>query len=128
MARPIKTFHQRQTWHDFTRYLIATNGASIQLDLYPQKMRFGEWNGGGTAFIYALWVIEGYRKRGHATALLNKAEETAREAGHKSVFLEWASKDTPVEILEWYKRRGYCESEGVIDDNGEEIILLEKKL
>lgn len=119
---------QQQEWHDFNRLMYVTHKGSVQADLFRKPAKFGGWKAKGTAFIYALWVNEEHRRRGIAGKLLDFIETAIKRKGHKSVFLEWASKDTPVEILEWYKRRGYCECEGVVDDNGEEIILLEKKL
>jgi len=94
---------QRQKWHDYTRYVIFdTSGGSVQLELYPEIQKFG-----GTAFIYALWVDKSCRRRGMAKRLLDRAEGIAKQEGHEAVMLEWELKDTPIEILEWYKRRGY---------------------
>lgn len=36
---------QRQTWHDYTRWPLANEFASVQLELYPSEQ---DW--GGTAF------------------------------------------------------------------------------
>lgn len=93
---------QEQTWHDFTRYLIYTDGASVQLELYPDASYDTT-----TAYIYALWVDEPLRRKGLATALMDKAEEIAREECHKAVVLYWDKEATPKHVFDWYTRRGY---------------------
>lgn len=95
---------QRQTWRDYTRWLITNDWASVQLELYPEQQ---EW--GGTAWIYGLWTDPEARLQGNAKQVLERAETIAQQAGHKSVFLEWKQADTPVEVLDWYIRRGYTE-------------------
>lgn len=86
---------QQQKWHDFTRWLVANEQASVQLELYPEKQ---DW--GGSAWIYGLWTNEAARRQGYATKVLKRAEEIAAQAGHQSVFLEWKLKDTPEAVLE----------------------------
>lgn len=110
---------EEQKWHELTRVLITDEGGSVQLNLYPQKEGDNE-----TAFIYALWVDEPNRRKGVATHLMDKAEYIAKHKGHKSVILDWKSEDTPREILEWYKRRGYV----VVGHYREEQYTLEKSL
>jgi ribosomal protein S18 acetylase RimI-like enzyme len=110
---------QTQNWHDQTRVILFTKNASVQLELYTQPR--GDY--GVTAYIWALWVNPSFRRRGHATALLYRAEKIARENNRKEVYLEWAAKDTPVDILQWYNRRGYQEVE--FDDDK---VLLKKDL
>lgn len=79
---------------------------------------------GGTAFIYALWVEPQARRKGEAKKLLERAEDIAREAGHKAVRLEWHDY-TPKEILYWYMRNGYDDK--AFDGMGK-YVLLEKIL
>jgi len=94
---------QKQKWTDFTRCIVVdTDGGSVQIELYSTKQ---DW--GGTAFIYGLWVEPECRRKGIAGRLLDIAEAIVREAGHKSVTLEWKLQDTPKEILAWYERRKY---------------------
>ena len=115
------TFHkQEQPWHNFTRWNIYNEHASIQLELWPESQSFG-----GTAYIYGLWVNPDQRRKGLAAALLDEAEAIAEAAGHKSVHLDWNLKDTPREVLEYYCRRGYDERE--FDGHGN-YCLLEKNL
>lgn len=109
---------QEQKWHELTRFLIVDDGGSVQLNLHPLKEDDNE-----TAFIYALYVGIADRRSGIATRLMDKAEHIAKSKGHKSVILDWESKDTPLEILEWYKRRGYV----VIGHYRDEQYTLEKK-
>lgn len=109
---------QRQKWSEYTRYLIADTCGSVQIEMYDEEQRWG-----GTAWIYALWVNEDSRRHGVATALLKRAEDVAREAGHKSVFLEWEEHNTPQGVLEFYLRSGYKPKK---KSNG--YRLLEKKL
>lgn len=111
---------QQQNWHDHTRFLIADRFGSVQLETYAEKQAFG-----GTAFIYALWVEPADRHKGCAYILLNRAERIAAEHNHSTVILEWYKVDTPVYVLEWYKRCGYKEIDR--DESGE-YVLLEKQL
>jgi ribosomal protein S18 acetylase RimI-like enzyme len=92
----------------------------VQLELYnvPRPPY------GVEAYIYSLFVNKLARKEGRATALLDMAERLAAENGCQSVWLEWSGKDTPIEILEWYIRRGY----NLIANNDNGAKLLEKKL
>lgn len=94
---------QRQPWKHFERIIFFSPSGSVQLDLYPEHNH----RTGGTAFIYALYVEPWARRTGIARMLMDEAEEFARKEGHGSVSLEWLSEDTPVEIKEWYERRGY---------------------
>ncbi|MBD5218058.1 MAG: GNAT family N-acetyltransferase [Bacteroidales bacterium] len=110
----------RQKWHEFTRLLIADRKGSVQVEMYDQQQ---EW--GGTAWIYGLWVDPAYRRQGKAAELLTVAEKMAAQHGHKSVMLEWKKQDTPVEVLRWYKRRGYLER--TLHTEGD-YYLLEKRL
>lgn len=120
---------QNQSWSDYNRKLITTESGSVQIELYDGKVQFRDWaKSKGTAFLYALWVNKEKRRQGIAGKLLDIAEQEIRSCSHKSVFLEWYSVDTPVEVLEWYKRRGYCERGMVCNNSGDEIILLEKTL
>ena len=97
---------QKQTWHSHTRYIIFdTEGGCVQINLYTEKQDFGS-----TACIYALWVDENSRRKGIATRLLDRAEEIAKREGHKSITIDWYLDDTPKAILEWYKKRGYIET------------------
>ena len=93
---------QDQTWQDFKRYLIYTDGGSVVLEFYDPPA-----NDGTTAYIGNLWVDENHRRKGIATALMDKAEEIARTHNYEHVTLFWAEKSTPKAILEWYERRGY---------------------
>lgn len=111
---------QQQTWRDFTRWLIANEQASVQLELWPTKQ---DW--GGTAWVYGLWTNEAARRQGYAEQVLERAEAITANAGHSSVFLEWKQKDTPEAVLDWYMRRGYTEREFSGDGD---YYLLEKQL
>lgn len=110
----------RQKWHEFTRLLIAVRKGSVQVEMYDQQQ---DW--GGTAWIYGLWVDPAYRRQGKAAELLTVAENMAAQHGHKSVMLEWKEQDTPVEVLQWYLRRGYKE---VRFSGKGDYYLLEKQL
>jgi ribosomal protein S18 acetylase RimI-like enzyme len=94
---------QRQEWHDVTRYIIYTDEGTVQLELFNHNNTMY----GGTAYIYNLWVNEGARRQGIAKALMQRAEDIAKENGHKSVLLCWNKLDTPKAILQWYKSLGY---------------------
>ena len=110
----------KQTWHSMTRMLIAERKGSVQVEMYAKKQRWG-----GTAWIYGLWVEPMYRRQGKADELLTVAEDLAAQYGHKSVMLEWRQQNTPVEVLQWYLRRGYTEKRH--SEKGDYYIL-EKRL
>lgn len=112
---------QKQEWHDYTRFLLfADEGGSVAVELYPT-----EQNWGSRAWLYGLYVDPENRRKGLGKLLLYHAEEVARIEGHKAISLEWAEKDTPEAILQWYLRNGYDEKQ--FSGNGD-YYLLEKKL
>jgi ribosomal protein S18 acetylase RimI-like enzyme len=115
----MNTREQYQTSHALTRVLLFTDEASVQLELYKEPR--GDCN--ITAYVFALWVNKPARRKGVATALLDRVEQIAKDHDHKSIFLEYDKRDTPAEILSWYERRGYQEREF-----GSNNALLEKKL
>lgn len=98
---------QVQYWSELKRYLLITEGGSLQIEIYPDPR--GEQ--GVRAFMYALWVDEKYRRKGIATRLIEKAESIVADERIRSVFLEWNPRDADREILEWYIRRDYYEVE-----------------
>lgn len=57
--------------------------------------------------------------------MLEEVEHIAAKAGHKDVFLQWEANNTPLEILDFYKRQGYCELES---DSDRTEIMLRKQL
>lgn len=114
---------QRQVWNDKVRYLIADEYGSVMLELYDEPQQWGEHY--GTAWIWGLYVCPCNRRKGHARRLLEEAEFYATKAGHKDVFLQWEERNTPCEILDFYKRQGYCEIEA---DDGRTEIMLRKEL
>lgn len=91
-----------QHWHTASRWIISVEGASVQLDIFPEPIHDGI-----KALIWALWVDPGYRRKGLAKALLQKAEEIAKALNEPFVWLEWDSHDTGRDILQWYLRSGY---------------------
>lgn len=109
---------QKQEWVDCTRYLFSTEGASVQLEIYPKPTQDGI-----RAYICRLWVDERYRRQGRAKALLDAAEAMARREGMATVSLAWNENDTPVWMLEYYRRRGYEDFEF-----GENYVLLKRAL
>lgn len=113
-------FEQMQTWGELTRWIIANEQASVIMELHPKKQRWG-----GTAWIYSLWTNKAARLQGYAKNVLERAENIAAKAGHKSVYLEWKLKHTPKAVLEWYMRRGYRER--IWSEKGD-YCLLEKQL
>lgn len=111
---------QEQRWHDKTRYIIIDECASVHLELHDQTQDFG-----GKAFIWALWTNPDCRRKGHARKMLERAERIAKASGHEAVYLEWFERDTPDEILLWYRRRGY---ESVDFSEIGDYVLLKKDL
>lgn len=110
---------QRQVWNNKLRYLIVDEYGSVMLDLYDELQQWGEHY--GTALIWGLYVYPNYRRKGHARQLLEKAEFYAAKEGYKDVFLQWVKRNTPYEILEFYKQQGYCEID--VDDKRTDIML-----
>lgn len=94
-----------QKWRNTHRWVISTDEASIQLEIYPEPRGDDRVK----AYIWALWVEPTARKKGTATALLRKAEEIAKAQGEPFVWLEWEDADSDRFVLEWYQRNGYEE-------------------
>lgn len=102
---------QIQHWPDFDRVLIvdlSSNGmelaGTIQIELWKDPQPFG-----GTAFAYALWVTEKYRRYLVGTRLLQAAERIARAHGHETISLNWVDGESPKWVYDWYIRKGYIE-------------------
>lgn len=102
---------QKQRWNDFTRYILMTDDCcgTVQVDIPTARDKHD------TANIYALWVNRNSRRQGIATKLLATAEQVARNANCIYTTLYWSKKDTPIEILEWYKRKGYEKTSSFCD-------------
>lgn len=97
---------QKQHWPKLTRYIITEKDcASVQLELYKKPQGSDHI----TAYIFALWVDAPQRRKHIATTLMAAAEQIVLNEGHKSVWLEWSKEEAPVEIFNWYQRRGYKE-------------------
>ncbi len=106
-----------QKWLAVTRYLscVISDGTvvgNVHLDIPNDEERESNdfWKK-CDAFIYALWVHDGYRKRGIATRLLETAERNAKQQGCKTIALEWNAKEAEEWTLRWYLSRGYVEKE-----------------
>lgn len=102
---------QKQRWEeliDKTLYLLTTDDGSVQLEIYDDADLFPDKNGDNRAYICRLWVDEGQRNKGIASALLNTAEEIVRRNGIDAVYL-YHYKKAPRWIYDWYVRRGYKE-------------------
>lgn len=110
---------QRQVWHDHTRYLIADEYGSVMLDLYDNPVHSG--SSYGEAWIWGLYVCPCHRRKGHARRLLEEAEFYAAKEGFKEARLQWEIKNTPREVLDFYKRQGYVEIDA--DTERREIML-----
>lgn len=92
-----------------TRLTILTeNGeGKIQVDLlYDEDQDFGR-----TAFIWDLYVKEGYRRQGIAKQLMSYALKRARDYGFATATLEWVLEDSPREIAWWYASLGFEDKE-----------------
>lgn len=110
---------QHQTWYKQNRYILTTEGASVQLVANEEPQGDDKI----TAYIFQLWVDEDKRRQGKASALMNRAEKLAKELGYKEVFLDWSRKEAERSTLEWYERRGYD-----MASFGTQSMLLKKKL
>lgn len=97
----MKTIIQRQVWRHFTRYLIANEYASLQMEVYSTSQWFGS-----KAFIYSIWTEPEARNKGYANQLLQTAEHIAREQGLTTVSLECDSNNEQF-VLDWYLKSGY---------------------
>lgn len=111
---------QKQDWGEYNRYLIIHEHCSVFLNVYSEVQD----SFGGNACIWGLFVLPSKRRNGIGRALLEEAERLAQRLGCKSVVLEWDSKNTAREILDWYLRSGY----DVVGHYREEQYTLEKKL
>ena len=95
-----------EKWTRLTLYNIVDDlhRGSIQLDVYNNPENEVK------AYIINLWVLPEYRKRGIGKALLDKAEELAKErTDEEYVYLVYWEKDTPLYMFKYYKKRGYEE-------------------
>lgn len=112
---------QHQKWLGFNRTIFGDKDfhGSVQIDEYEEPRGEDEVK----AYLFALWVDEGYRQQGIATQLMDAAEAYARESGHEYIYLDWDSREAPKFALDFYIRRGYEEVE--FNDTYE---LLKKKL
>lgn len=120
MKKSFQMTVQKQDWGEYTRYLIMHEHGTVFLNVYNKVQS----NFGGNASIWGLFVSPSERRNGIGKILLEEAERLARTLGCKSVVLEWDSKSTPREILDWYLRFGY----GVVGHYRAEQYMLEKKL
>lgn len=93
-------------WAQVKRYVFSHphGHAMLEITKEPVPRLMGE-----RALIFSLAVDDDHRRQGIATELLDFAEAIAEAEGLESVAMEWSEEDTPVEILEWYTRRGYAE-------------------
>lgn len=94
-----------QKWRNTHRWVISTDEASIQLEIYPEPRGDDRVK----AYIWALWVDPHFRGKGIATELLHKAEEIAKAEGEPYVWLDYNKADSDQFVLDWYKRQGYDE-------------------
>jgi GNAT superfamily N-acetyltransferase len=60
-----------------------------------------------TGYVWALFVIDGAQGRGHETALLDRAMDELRQAGHRQAFLT-TGKGTRAEAF--YRSRGWLQT------------------
>jgi GNAT superfamily N-acetyltransferase len=113
--------YQHQIWHDFSRDILMNEHSSVQIEIGAHWVdRCFHCK----AYICALYTNPQSRKQGHASQILAAAEQLCRDYGHDKVLLGYHEKDTPIEILEWYKRCGYVEANRDISGK----IYLSKKL
>lgn len=71
---------------------------------------YEDWRDDGLAFVYEIYVLEIYRKKGLGAALLLKAEEYAIELQCNRIQLEPYSLDLSYEpscLKSWYRKLGY---------------------
>lgn len=98
-------FHTITHWHDCDRVVLVTYDFHGIIEIqYPKEAP-------EVGYIWHLWVDEGYRRKGYATALLDAAETHVMLQHKSKAVIEWDQRDTPKEILHWYKRKGYKETE-----------------
>lgn len=111
-----------EKWTRVTLYNIVDDlhRGSIQLEVYNNPKDEVK------AYISNLWVLPEHRKKGIGKALLDKAEELAKErTDEEFVYLVYWEKDTPRYMFKYYKKRGYDEYAISGPDNP---ILMRKKL
>lgn len=101
MAREFKKLETK--WHDCKQvHIIALeNGefiGSIMLDYDIFK---------DEVHLFNLFVKEEFRKRGIATALMDRAILNIIDKEYKSIYLTWCSEDSEGWALDWYKKLGF---------------------
>ena len=96
LTDPSRVTPDEVAWYlDHAIFLVAEDGEAIQgfVCANPQ-----------TAYVWALFVIDGAQGRGFGAALLDAALQRLREAGHRQAFL-WTGEGTRAEGF--YASRGW---------------------
>jgi GNAT superfamily N-acetyltransferase len=84
--------------------LTAREGGKARGGLMAEGI--GEW-----IVVSLLWVEDGFRRRGHGSSLLRKAEAEAKDRGAKGILVDTFSFQAPA----FYKKHGYS-AYGQVDD------------
>lgn len=94
---------QEQKWNEnYTRCLIVSEGASVQIGVYEKPQWFGS-----RAIIYALYTNDYMRNRGCARDIMSVAERVMKEKGLSKVSIEFDPSVSDNFVKEWYHRMGY---------------------
>lgn len=87
-------------------FCARLNGTEVAL------LSYENWSEDSSGFIYEIYVLPDFRKRGIGGELLSHAESVARQLGHRKIRLKANAFDHTVDIkwlISWYTRKGYLE-------------------
>lgn len=102
--------------------IVTTDGCGLVTVSFEKDMFSGDEP---ASVLSGLSVVSEKRQSGLGRALVEAAENVARERGAKLMIL-WADKNDWV--INWYKRLGYVESDYPREQDEEDLQELEKRL
>lgn len=113
-GRDYFTRHFTTEWADTKNVVVSLYEAGdpqVQIGIIEVRLFRGESKYKGEAYIWNLWVSEGYRRKGYGRALISDALNLAMTDGCKAVTLEWDRRDSPQWVFDWYIDQGFRECE-----------------
>ncbi|WP_226598061.1 GNAT family N-acetyltransferase [Marinobacter nauticus] len=98
---------QRASSGRSTEFIATVNGVESGL------LSYEDWSDQKAGFIYEIYVLSYFRKRGIGTALLLHAEDLAVQLGCTKISLDARAFDGETNqevLLSWYKGQGYAQA------------------
>jgi len=98
------TRHFTTEWADTKNVVVSLYEADdpqVQIGIIEVHLFRGESKYKGEAYIWNLWVNEGYRRKGYGRALLNDALDLAMLNGCRVATLECDLRSSPKWLFDW---------------------------